>query len=114
MKFMLRSQGIILTAVFCLLLNNAQVGDSVYVPIRCVCPQSNAFVPENLIADFSITEKGAHCDSDEIIVTMKKTNLKVCLNAKEKQGKHLISCWNRIHRDENKKLSCLRKRKPHN
>ncbi|KAJ8365776.1 hypothetical protein SKAU_G00146070 [Synaphobranchus kaupii] len=63
---------------------------------------------------FSITEKGAHCKNDEIIVTLKNNNLKVCLSAEEKQGQNLINCWNRINKDENKKMACLRRKKHHN
>ncbi|KAJ8416003.1 hypothetical protein AAFF_G00380250 [Aldrovandia affinis] len=109
MEFTLKAR-FFLAAALCLQLHHARVGESVYVPIRCLCPETNVFVPEVLIADFSITEKGAHCESDEIIVTLKNT-MKACLSPGENQGQKLIRCWNRINKDENKKMSCLRRRK---
>ncbi|XP_061089108.1 C-X-C motif chemokine 10-like [Conger conger] len=114
MEFTLKTLGLFLAAVLCLLLSNVQEGESIYIPARCACPESNNFIRDILIADFTITEKGTHCKNDEIIVTLKKDNLKVCLNAEGKQGQNLISCWNRIHKNENEKTSCLRRRKPQN
>ncbi|KAG5855713.1 hypothetical protein ANANG_G00052040 [Anguilla anguilla] len=114
MALTLKTLGFFLTVVLCFLLNNAQFGESAYIPpVRCLCPQAEPSVPERLIANFSITEKGAHCQTDTIIVVTPK-KVEICLSAEGKQGQDLIECWNRINKDENKKRTCLRRRKPQN
>ncbi|KAI1886819.1 hypothetical protein AGOR_G00199730 [Albula goreensis] len=112
MEWTLKTLGFLLAVALCLQLFHAQVGESVYVPVRCLCPKTNALVPEGFITTFSITEKGPHCKYDEIILTL-KNKAEVCLSSEERQGKNLLSCWKRINKDESKKMLCLRRKKPH-
>ncbi|XP_036406892.1 interleukin-8-like [Megalops cyprinoides] len=112
MEFTLRSSTFLLASVICLQLYQAEVGESMHIILRCACPESNKFIPDAL-ANFTIIEKGAHCPSDEIIVTLQKNNKEVCLSPSERQGQHLLNCWQRINKDESKKAACLRRRRPH-
>ncbi|XP_018606395.1 interleukin-8-like [Scleropages formosus] len=100
-----------LACLTCIFLE-ADIGEATYVPTSCLCPVSNKHVKFSLIEDFSITEKGPHCNTDTIIVKLSQGNLKVCLNPEGKQGQGLLACWKRINEDESQKKTCLRRKQP--
>ncbi|KAL4639993.1 interleukin-8-like [Arapaima gigas] len=99
----------LLLACLAYTLLQAQTGDAVYVPTSCLCPHSNKFIHFSLIKDFSVTKKGALCNTDAIVVTL-NDNTKACLNPSFKQGQNLLACWKRINKDKSQMKTCLRRR----
>nr|WEE66573.1 CXCL18b [Micropterus salmoides] len=81
---------------------------------RCTCPNTIKFVKGN-ISDFKVLEVRPGCDKTELIVTMNKpdnSTEKTCLNTEGKMAKAFLMCWERINKDESRKMECIdRKRK---
>ncbi|KAL4641081.1 growth-regulated alpha protein-like [Arapaima gigas] len=81
--------------------------EGIHVPKMCFC-LTTADVIHNPV-DFEVQTKGALCNTDQIIMT-RKTNEKLCLNPKGKQGKKLLKCWNRIKKKGGSKKNCLKRK----
>ncbi|KAL6487191.1 hypothetical protein MHYP_G00038170 [Metynnis hypsauchen] len=91
-----------LLAVGLYILLTAQVGDSQHVPTRCECEKSKPAV-RGPFSDFKVTLKGPGCAKDEIIVTLKSNNQKVCLSPNGHQGKRLLNCLQKMEKEEDEK-----------
>ncbi|XP_040001119.1 chemokine (C-X-C motif) ligand 18b [Xiphias gladius] len=83
-------------------------------PGRCSCPITIKFIKGNM-SDFQVLERRPGCDKTELIVTMNgpdNSNEKICINTERKLGKAFLRCWERINKDESRKMECIdRKRK---
>ncbi|KAI7805913.1 uncharacterized protein LOC130559543 [Triplophysa rosa] len=80
---------------------------SQYVPKTCQCPKvlKRVQVP---FSDFTVSPKGPNCFKDEIIVTLQKNKSLVCLSPDGKQGKRLMTCWQKNGKNSTR---CLRRQK---
>ncbi|KAL7404086.1 hypothetical protein ABVT39_009267 [Epinephelus coioides] len=81
---------------------------------RCSCPTTIKFVRGNM-SDFQVLERFSGCDRTELIVTMSNSDNsteKICINTEGKMAKAFMKCWERINKDESRKMECIdRKRK---
>ncbi|XP_056228022.1 chemokine (C-X-C motif) ligand 18b [Seriola aureovittata] len=81
---------------------------------RCSCPNTIKFIKGNM-SDFQVLEKRPGCDKTELIVTMNRqdnSTEKICMNTEGKMAKAFLRCWERINKDESRKMECIdRKRK---
>ncbi|KAG9341110.1 hypothetical protein JZ751_019864 [Albula glossodonta] len=109
MKFSLHTPCLFVALSICALLYKARVGESTFVPTRCLCTQTYRVVRGPFV-DFSVTSKGPHCSTDEIIVKLQRNNKEVCLSPDGPQAKRLKKCWNRKSKNGGNKKKCLRKR----
>ncbi|XP_026057931.1 C-X-C motif chemokine 11-like [Carassius auratus] len=97
MAFLPRAFLLLLLAVVCIQLSGV-LADG---PDRCWCLNSlKKHVPREDIEEFSIFPRRSHCDSAEIILTLKPVNnssevIQRCLSPETKQGINLQLCWNR-------------------
>uniref|UniRef100_A0A3Q3IQF1 Chemokine interleukin-8-like domain-containing protein n=1 Tax=Monopterus albus TaxID=43700 RepID=A0A3Q3IQF1_MONAL len=84
------------------------------VPGRCSCPNTIKFIKGNM-SDFQVLESRNGCDKTELIVTMNwsdNSTERICLNTEGKMAKAFLKCWERINKDDSRKMECLdRKRK---
>ncbi|KAM9315212.1 chemokine (C-X-C motif) ligand 18b [Pholidichthys leucotaenia] len=86
------------------------------IPARCSCPETTymKFIKGNM-TNFQVFQKHPGCDKIEFIVTMSKpdnSTEKVCINTNGKMAKAFLRCWERINKDESRKMECIdRKRK---
>ncbi|CAL8333674.1 unnamed protein product [Lota lota] len=90
-------------------LNNAQ-----FIPgARCVCHKTARYTSEN-ITDFQIIQSGPSCAATQVIITVENSNNRtdaLCLNPEGRLARAFIMCWDRVNRDDSKKVTCLNKRK---
>ncbi|KAM9857515.1 uncharacterized protein ACBR49_001134 [Aulostomus maculatus] len=100
---------LVVMAALCMDLYQAQ-----NFPARCICPTTIKFVKGN-ISDFQVLENRPGCDQTELIVTMSNPDNppeKICINTEGKMGKAYLRCWERINKDESRRMECInRKRK---
>ncbi|XP_056616819.1 uncharacterized protein LOC130431683 [Triplophysa dalaica] len=80
---------------------------SQHVPKTCQCPKvlTRVQIP---FSDFTVNPKGPTCFKDEIIVTLQKDKRLVCLSPDGKQGKRLMTCWQKNGKNSTR---CLRRQK---
>ncbi|XP_036958720.1 chemokine (C-X-C motif) ligand 18b [Acanthopagrus latus] len=84
------------------------------VPARCSCPGTIKFIRGN-ISDFQVLEKRSGCDRKELIVTINNADNSTnqfCMNLEGRMAMAFLRCWERINKDESRKMECIhRKRK---
>ncbi|KAM7393568.1 hypothetical protein PAMP_020428 [Pampus punctatissimus] len=98
---------LVVAAAFCMELHQAQD-----VLGRCSCPVSVLFVRNR--SDFQVIEKQPGCDKIEIIITETlpdNSTRKVCLKPEGMLGKAFLQCWEKINKDESRKMECMKKGK---
>ncbi|KAJ8248526.1 hypothetical protein GJAV_G00242960 [Gymnothorax javanicus] len=100
---------VLLAFTACIVLFEAHLGESTFVPTRCLCPASYKAV-RGPFTDLTVVSKGSHCEKHEIIVKLKRNNREVCISPEGQQGKRLLRCWNRMKRNGGNKKKCLRTR----
>ncbi|CAL8389510.1 unnamed protein product [Arctogadus glacialis] len=109
MAFSLKHLILLLVAAVavCIKLNDAQ-----FIPSdRCLCHNTVRRTSEN-ITDFQIIQRGPSCDTTQVIITIENSNNRIaelCLNTQGLLAKAFIKCWNRIKKDDSKKVTCLNK-----
>ncbi|XP_072138160.1 C-X-C motif chemokine 3-like [Mobula birostris] len=83
---------------------------------RCLCFQTVRKVRFHSVTNFNIIPEDAHCSRTQIILTVNVENeqREACLNPDSKQGRHLMSCWERIGYNMSRKHQCLRVQRPKN
>ncbi|XP_077380936.1 C-X-C motif chemokine 9-like [Festucalex cinctus] len=100
---------LVVVAGFCIQLYRAHD-----FPGRCSCHNTIKFIRGNM-SDFQVLEKRPGCDKTELIVTMSRPDNgteKICMNTEGRLAKAFFRCWERINKDENRKIECIeRKRK---
>ncbi|KAM9363420.1 chemokine (C-X-C motif) ligand 18b [Symphorus nematophorus] len=83
-------------------------------PGRCSCHNTIKFIRGNM-SDFQVLERRPGCDRTELIVTMSSqdnSTVRLCINTDGKMAKAFLRCWERINKDESRKMECIdRKRK---
>ncbi|TNN45525.1 hypothetical protein EYF80_044277 [Liparis tanakae] len=81
---------------------------------RCSCLNTIKFIRGNM-SDFEVLVNRPGCDKTELIVTMTNPDNstdKICMNTEGRMAKAFLRCWERINKDENRKMECIdRKRK---
>ncbi|KAM8880362.1 C-X-C motif chemokine 9-like [Spinachia spinachia] len=80
---------------------------------RCSCLNPIMFIKGN-ISDFKVLESRPGCDKTELIVTMNNPNNsteKLCINTEGKRAKAFLRCWERITKDESRKMECIDRKK---
>ncbi|TDH16621.1 hypothetical protein EPR50_G00021990 [Perca flavescens] len=101
---------LVVVAAVCIQLCQAQVSIG-----RCSCSETIKFIRGNM-SDFLVLERHPGCDKTELIVTMNNADnstKKFCMNTEGKMAKAFLKCWERINKDESRKMECIdRKRKP--
>ncbi|XP_041921116.1 C-X-C motif chemokine 9 [Alosa sapidissima] len=110
MHLILGSVGVLLPLSLILLLDKAPVASSTYVPVRCNC-MNLMKQTRGPPLDFSVSEKNAHCHTDEILVKVRGNDKLLCLSPTGRQGKRLLRCWRRVNSQGKDKKQCLRTRK---
>ncbi|XP_014009849.1 C-X-C motif chemokine 9 [Salmo salar] len=93
--------------LYCLLLTVGK-GEGQFVPGRCECYDTKTTVSGPL-SDLKVTLKGITCNTDQIIVVMKRTSEPVCVNPMGPLGKQLLRCWKKTSGLDKKR--CLRRRR---
>ncbi|XP_078123989.1 C-X-C motif chemokine 9-like [Sander vitreus] len=100
---------LVVVAAVCIQLYQAQVSIG-----RCSCLNTIKFIRGNM-SDFQVLERHPGCDNTELIVTMNNADNsteKICMNTEGKMAKAFLKCWERINKDESRKMECIdRKRK---
>nr|XP_046257365.1 chemokine (C-X-C motif) ligand 18b [Scatophagus argus] len=100
---------LVVMAAVCIQLNQAHD-----LPGRCLCHATIKFIRGNM-SDFQVLERQPGCDKTELIVTMNNpdnSTEKICMNTEGKMAKAFLRCWERINKDESRKMECIeRKRK---
>ncbi|KAG5831704.1 interleukin-8 [Anguilla anguilla] len=109
MRFYVHALSVLVAFTLSIFLNKDQLGESAFVPMRCLCPQTNPVIRRPLI-DFLVIRKGPHCPTAEIIVKL-ANNKELCLSPKGQQGKRLRRCWNRSEKNGGDKKKCLQRRR---
>ncbi|XP_035516962.1 chemokine (C-X-C motif) ligand 18b [Morone saxatilis] len=83
-------------------------------PGRCRCHTTVKFIRGN-ISDFHVYKRRPGCDKTELFVTLDKANNStedICMNTEGKMAKAFLRCWERINKEESRKIECIdRKRK---
>uniref|UniRef100_A0A3P9JZ48 Chemokine interleukin-8-like domain-containing protein n=1 Tax=Oryzias latipes TaxID=8090 RepID=A0A3P9JZ48_ORYLA len=97
-----------LLSLLCL-LQAVRETDGVYVPGRCLCPQTIPGVRGRL-EELLVLPRSASCNTITVIVTM-MNNARVCLNPEQPMAKQLIRCWDRSERLGLDKKRCLKRRR---
>ncbi|XP_047434612.1 chemokine (C-X-C motif) ligand 18b [Mugil cephalus] len=80
---------------------------------RCSCPNTVKFVKGN-ISDFEVLERRPGCDLTEVILTQSNANNsteRICMNTEGKMAKAFLRCWERINKDESRKMECIERKK---
>ncbi|KAK2815565.1 hypothetical protein Q5P01_026032 [Channa striata] len=80
---------------------------------RCTCPQTIKFVKGN-ISDFQVLEKRPACENVELIVTLNRADNstdKICMNTGGPRAKAFLRCWERINKEESRKMECIERQK---
>uniref|UniRef100_A0A3Q3RPA4 Chemokine interleukin-8-like domain-containing protein n=1 Tax=Mastacembelus armatus TaxID=205130 RepID=A0A3Q3RPA4_9TELE len=81
---------------------------------RCSCPNTIKFIKGNM-TDFQVLERRPGCDKTELIISMNwpdNSVEKICMNTEGKLAKAFLKCWERINKDESRKMECIdRKRR---
>ncbi|KAF3687126.1 C-X-C motif chemokine 9 Small-inducible cytokine B9 Precursor [Channa argus] len=80
---------------------------------RCNCLSTQKFIKGN-ISDFEVREKSPACDNIELIVTLKNADNstdKICMNTGGQRAKAYLKCWERINKDESRKMECIDRKK---
>ncbi|XP_059802783.1 growth-regulated alpha protein-like [Hypanus sabinus] len=100
---------IVILVVLVLICAYISTGSTSIVP-RCLCFQTVKKVRLQNVTDFLIIPKDAHCSRTQIILTVNVENeqKEACLNPDSNQGRHLISCWQRIGYNMSRKHQCLK------
>ncbi|XP_016890378.1 putative LOC103383965 isoform X1 [Cynoglossus semilaevis] len=83
------------------------------IPGRCWCPKSVKFTKGNM-TDFQVLERHPGCDKTELIVTMAEADnstAQICINTQGKMAKNFLKCWERIKKEESRKMECINKRR---
>ncbi|XP_054461061.1 chemokine (C-X-C motif) ligand 18b [Anoplopoma fimbria] len=76
---------------------------------RCSCFNTMKFIRGNM-SDFKVIERHPGCDKTELIVTMNTPdNLtgRFCMNTEGRRARVLLKCWERINKDESRKMECI-------
>ncbi|KAL7889993.1 hypothetical protein AOLI_G00022510 [Acnodon oligacanthus] len=100
-----------LLAVGLYILLTAQAGESQHVPTRCECQRSMPAV-RGPFSDIEVSLKGPGCVKDEIIVTLKRNNKKVCISPNGPQGKRLLKCWHKMQKKGEDVKKCIQRLRP--
>ncbi|XP_042341665.1 chemokine (C-X-C motif) ligand 18b [Plectropomus leopardus] len=81
---------------------------------RCSCLSTIKFIRGNM-SDFQVLEKRPGCDKTELIVTMNNPDNstdKICINTEGRMANAFLKCWERINKNETRKMECIdRKRR---
>ncbi|XP_051273680.1 C-X-C motif chemokine 9 [Dicentrarchus labrax] len=94
----------------CCVLITVRESHSTFVPGRCACPSTKQGVRGHL-KDLTVHPKNPNCDTVAVIVTLRNTGVKLCLNPEAPLGKQLIRCWNRAQKLGRDVNVCLRRRR---
>ncbi|XP_044201372.1 chemokine (C-X-C motif) ligand 18b [Thunnus albacares] len=81
-------------------------------PGRCSCETTIKYTKD--ISDFQVLEKRPGCDRTEFIVTRTNGNNsteQICINTVGKMAKAFLRCWERINKDESRKMECIDKKR---
>ncbi|CAB1435253.1 unnamed protein product [Pleuronectes platessa] len=80
---------------------------------RCSCSSSIKFTKGNM-SDFQVLENQPGCDRTELIVTMtgpdNSTEL-LCLDTQGRMAQAFLKCWQRINKDNSRKMECINKKR---
>ncbi|XP_017268577.1 C-X-C motif chemokine 9 [Kryptolebias marmoratus] len=96
-------------SLYCI-LTAVRESEGVYVPGRCLCPQTQSGIRGQL-KELTIYPKSATCSNVTVIVTLTRNNTAVCLDPKAPFGKQLIRCWNRAMKMGRDVKLCLKRRR---
>ncbi|MEQ2182971.1 hypothetical protein GOODEAATRI_027794 [Goodea atripinnis] len=99
---------LVFVAAVCLELYQAQ-----HIVGRCRCPSFSRIYRPN-ITDFQVYEPCPRCDSTEVILTRIKldnSTEKLCIHPRGKIAVNLIKCWERINKEESRKMECIERMK---
>ncbi|XP_068452549.1 chemokine (C-X-C motif) ligand 18b [Clinocottus analis] len=80
---------------------------------RCSCLNTIKFIRGNM-SDFKVLESRPGCDKTELIVTMTNPDNstdEICMNTGGKMAKAFLRCWERINKDESRKMECIDKKR---
>uniref|UniRef100_A0A3Q1FFK8 Chemokine interleukin-8-like domain-containing protein n=1 Tax=Acanthochromis polyacanthus TaxID=80966 RepID=A0A3Q1FFK8_9TELE len=95
---------LVFVAAVCMELYQAQI-----VLGRCSCPVTIKFIKGNF-SDFQVLERRPGCDKTELV--SENSTERICLNTMGNLAKAFLKCWERINKDESRKMECIeRKRK---
>ncbi|XP_074487248.1 chemokine (C-X-C motif) ligand 18b [Sebastes fasciatus] len=99
---------LVVAAAVCIQLYNAHdfIG-------RCSCLNTIKFVRGNM-SDFQVLERRPGCDKTELIVTMNNpdnSTEQFCMNNEGKMAKAFLKCWERINKNESRKMECIARRR---
>ncbi|GAA6225847.1 chemokine (C-X-C motif) ligand 18b [Lates japonicus] len=110
MALSLKSSALLLVVVAAVCIGLYQAHE---LPGRCSCPNTIKFIKGNM-SDFQVLEKRPGCDKTELIVTMggsDNSTEKFCMNTEGKMAKAFLRCWERINKDESRKMECIERKK---
>ncbi|XP_072247164.1 platelet basic protein-like [Leuresthes tenuis] len=100
---------LVLLSLYCV-LTTVRETNSAFVPGRCMCPRTQPGVRGQL-KELSVIQKTASCSNVTVMVTLKRNNVKVCLDPERPMGKQLIRCWNRAQKLGRDVKLCLKRRR---
>ncbi|KAM4591968.1 uncharacterized protein cxcl-c13b [Odontesthes bonariensis] len=100
---------LVFLSLYCV-LTTVRESNSAFVPGRCLCPRTQPGVRGQL-KDLSVMAKTASCSNVTVMVTLKRNNVKVCLDPEAAMGKQLIRCWNRAQKLGRDLKLCLKRRR---
>uniref|UniRef100_A0A671V0E4 Chemokine interleukin-8-like domain-containing protein n=1 Tax=Sparus aurata TaxID=8175 RepID=A0A671V0E4_SPAAU len=98
----------VVVAAVCIQLFQAQD-----VSARCSCLSTIKFIKGN-ISDFQVLEKRSGCDRKELIVTINNADNSTdqfCMNLGGRMAMAFLKCWERINKDESRKMECINRKK---
>ncbi|KAM8842766.1 uncharacterized protein ACB058_014340 [Synchiropus picturatus] len=101
---------LLVAAAFC-----SQIFQAHEVTGRCLCENTKQYRGAPNVTDFHALDKRPGCDKREMIVWMRQDNndtTPICLKVNEKMAIKFFACWNRIDKNETRKMECLRRSKP--
>ncbi|KAK7164820.1 hypothetical protein R3I94_003266 [Phoxinus phoxinus] len=65
-------------------------GQRMFISKRCLCTRTYDSLRPGNIKEWNVHKPSAFCDTTEIVVTLKKPPIKVCLNPKSPQGQRRL------------------------
>ncbi|KAK5866352.1 hypothetical protein PBY51_020549 [Eleginops maclovinus] len=97
---------LVVLAAVCIQLYQAQASIG-----RCSC-QSTVKTVKGVKSDFKFLDKRPGCDQMEFIVTRinpDNTTQEFCVVTDGRMAKAFGKCWEKINKDENRKMECINK-----
>ncbi|KAA0717274.1 hypothetical protein E1301_Tti020815 [Triplophysa tibetana] len=85
------SRSIILLCLVFMICISFNEGQRMFRGQRCLCSKTYDRLRPDNVMDWKVHKPSAFCDTTEIVVTLKKPQMKVCLNPKSPMGRHLLT-----------------------